>query len=43
MEGHQMTAYAVGLYNFHKSDWLEAYKDKVTELWIRKGGVAGGA
>ncbi len=33
-----MTAYAVGLYNFHQSDWLDAYKDKVTELIAKHGG-----
>ena len=33
-----MTAYAVGLYNFHQSDWLDAYEDKVTELIAKHGG-----
>jgi len=33
-----MTAYAVGLYNMHKRDWLTAYRPAVAELIARQGG-----
>ncbi len=33
-----MRAYAVCLYNIHRSDWLDAYKPKVTELIAKHGG-----
>jgi len=33
-----VTAYAVGLYNMHRFDWLDAYRASVPELIAKQGG-----
>jgi len=33
-----MTAYAVGLYNMRRRDWLDSYRNPVTALIARHGG-----
>jgi uncharacterized protein (DUF1330 family) len=33
-----MTAYAVGLYNMHRRDWIDAYRNPVTGLIAKHAG-----